>query len=129
MNSHESRSKTIFLNALEITDPAERSAFLDAQCAGDDALRSEVEALLLHHQQMGGFLNTGPVILAATIDSPELSTGRGTTIGPYKLLEKLGEGGMGVVYMAEQEQPVRRKVALKIVKPGMDTAQVVARFE
>jgi tetratricopeptide (TPR) repeat protein len=84
MNSHESRPKTIFLDALEITDSAERSAFLDAQCAGDDALRSEVEALLLHHQLMGGFLNTGPVMPAATIDSLELTAGR-ATVGPYKL--------------------------------------------
>src|SRR5208282_155475 len=78
--------------------------------------------------EAGSFLEApafGPV---PTVDQ-RLPEGPGTHIGPYKLLQKIGEGGMGVVYMAEQEEPVRRKVALKIIKPGMDTAQVIARFE
>jgi serine/threonine protein kinase len=66
---------------------------------------------------------------AATIDEPEITERPGTVIGPYKLLEQIGEGGFGVVFMAEQTQPMRRKVALKVLKPGMDTRQVVARFE
>ena len=66
---------------------------------------------------------------AATIDFPPIAERPGTQIGPYKLLEQIGEGGMGVVYMAVQKEPVRRKVALKIIKPGMDTREVIARFE
>ena len=69
------------------------------------------------------------VAVAATLDMPALSERPGQTIGRYKLLEEIGEGGMGVVYMAEQREPVRRKVALKIIKPGMDTREVIARFE
>ena len=75
------------------------------------------------------FLDSPPPSLAAAIDVPPVAERPGTTIGRYKLLEEIGEGGMGVVYMAEQQEPVRRKVALKIIKPGMDTREVVARFE
>src|SRR5262249_41361445 len=85
--------------------------------------------LLRAHQDAGSFLeppSAGPV---ATHDGPLVGEGPGKFIGPYKLLEQIGEGGFGFVFMAEQTQPVRRKVALKILKPGMDTRQVVARFE
>ena len=121
--------KSIFGRALEIESPAERSAFLSAACAADPALRAEVEGLLRALTGAGDFMK-GPALRGPiTTPYPPISEGPGTKIGPYKLLQQIGEGGMGVVYMAEQEQPVRRKVALKIIKPGMDSAQVVARFE
>src|SRR5262249_5520667 len=98
--------------------------FLERACAGDHALRLRVERLLLRHLEPGSLLDAQP----ATVDAPARER-PGTGIGPYKLLEQIGEGGFGVVYMAEQQRPVRRKVALKVLKPGMDSAQVVARFE
>jgi WD40 repeat protein/serine/threonine protein kinase len=122
----------LFLKAVEIASPREREAFLDQACAGDADLRAKVEALLRAGEQAGSFLEAPavavPAGLAATVDEPR-SEGPGTVIGPYKLLQPLGEGGFGVVYLAEQREPVRRQVALKILKPGMDTKQVVARFE
>src|SRR5262249_6492845 len=106
-------------------------AYLDRRCGSDDRLRAEVETLLRHQEQMGDYLERPALDPDATQDlAPRpLTEGPGTVIGPYKPLEQIGEGGMGVVYMAEQTQPVRRKVALKIIKPGMDTKQVIARFE
>src|SRR5438034_64171 len=121
--------KTLFTDALEIP-PAERAAFLDAACAGDADLRAGVEALLKAHADAEGFLEK-PIESPTTIMRETTShlEGPGTHIGPYKLLQQIGEGGMGVVYMAEQEAPFRRRVALKIIKPGMDSGQVIARFE
>ena len=112
------------------TSPEERAAFLDTACGGNVELRRRIEALLRAHDEAGGFLQENPAGSdpVATIDQPT-SEAPGTVIGPYKLLEQIGEGGFGVVFMAEQTQPVRRKIALKILKPGMDTRQVVARFE
>jgi serine/threonine protein kinase/WD40 repeat protein len=124
--------ESIFAAALEKTDPAQRAAFLAQACAGDDALRRQVEELLQAHEAPGSFLNKPaalPAVTAAFSPASTLREGPGTRIGPYKLLQQIGEGGMGVVYMAEQEEPVRRKLALKIIKPGMDSAQVIARFE
>ncbi len=115
----------IFHGALERSTASERAAFLSAACAGDEDLRRRAEALLASHEGNDSFLET-PLIQggqAAAIDA-----GPGTRIGPYKLLQQIGEGGMGVVFMAEQEEPVRRRVALKIIKLGMDTKQVIARF-
>ncbi len=107
--------------------PAERQAFLDNACGSDAALRAEAEAFLLAAERAGDFLNS-PTGDGAMVNGP-LCEGPGTTIGPYKLLQLIGEGGFGSVFMAEQEFPVRRKVALKIIKLGMDTRQVIARFE
>jgi serine/threonine protein kinase/tetratricopeptide (TPR) repeat protein len=125
--------KAIFWEALDCPSEAERRAYLDRACQGDVALRSRIEALLVAHQDVGGFLESpvGPPTAGAatTADLVPLSEGPGTVIGPYKLLEQIGEGGMGVVYMAEQARPVHRKVALKIIKPGMDSCQIIARFE
>jgi tetratricopeptide (TPR) repeat protein/serine/threonine protein kinase len=119
--SHSSgREKTIFLQALEIVAEADRAAYLDRACGKDRELRTMVEALLVAHHRRQPLLDM-------TADEP-LSP-LGTQIGPYKLLQQIGEGGMGVVYMAEQKQPVERRVALKIIKPGMDSGQVIARFE
>jgi WD40 repeat protein/serine/threonine protein kinase/tetratricopeptide (TPR) repeat protein len=123
MNEHE-----LFAAALEIDGPDERSAYLDRSCGGDDALRARVEALLRAHERAGSFLQAVPVAGAATLDAPKPLEGPGTVIGPYKLLQPIGEGGMGTVYMAEQTAPVRRLVALKVIKAGMDTRQVLARF-
>jgi serine/threonine protein kinase/WD40 repeat protein/gas vesicle protein len=121
---------SIFASAVERPSPEERAAFLDTACGSDAELRGRIEALLRAHDEAGGFLRDRPTARepVATIDQPA-GEGPGSVIGPYKLLEQIGEGGFGVVYMAEQTQPVRRKVALKVLKPGMDTRQVVARFE
>jgi serine/threonine protein kinase len=121
---------TIFLEALEKTNAAERAAYLDAVCGKDLAIRRRIEKLLVAHEAAGAFLEDDPA-LPPEMTGPEqpLAEGPGSVIGPYKLLQQIGEGGFGVVYMAEQSQPVRRLVALKIIKPGMDTAQVIARFE
>jgi serine/threonine protein kinase len=124
--------RAIFDRAAEIAYLPERAAFLDEACAGAPEVRQKVEALLAAHAAAGSFLESPPsgvvVDSSPTTDQPPIER-HGTQIGPYKLLQQIGEGGMGVVYMAEQEQPVRRRVALKIIKPGMDSRQVIARFE
>ena len=121
-------AKGVFFEALEQESAESLHSFLDSACAGDDELRARVEALLRAHQGAGRFLGGDsseptPTEIRPVTESP------GDTIGPYKLLQEIGEGGMGVVYMAEQKEPVKRRVALKIIKPGMDTRQVIARFE
>src|SRR5262245_32372507 len=119
---------SIFLEALEKDSPEARAAFLDQACAGNAELRAVVERLLLAHARADKVLPDhapwlpGPVVQTVTERV-------GIQIGPYKLLEQIGEGGFGVVFMAEQQQPVRRRVALKVIKPGMDTRQVIARIE
>jgi serine/threonine protein kinase/WD40 repeat protein len=119
----------IFFAALEKQTPVERKAYLDEACTGDAELRRCVERMLDAQPKIGGFLQPSAPAPSAAMDEPPLVEKPGTVIGPYKLLQELGEGGFGVVFMAEQQQPVRRKVALKIIKPGMDSKQVVARFE
>jgi len=123
---HDERS--IFLEAIERRSTAERAAYLEHACGGDPQLRAEVEALLEAHQQSGDLLDAADVGESATMTLPPLEH-PGTQIGPYKLLQQIGEGGMGVVFMAEQKEPLARRVALKIIKPGMDSRQVIARFE
>ncbi|HZU38253.1 MAG TPA: serine/threonine-protein kinase [Gemmataceae bacterium] len=120
--------KSIFGKALDICSPAERAAYLDAACGDNLALRQEIESLLRADQQARGFLEELVPLPAETMDAMIVER-PGTVIGPYKLMEQIGEGGMGLVFVAEQQQPVRRKVALKVIKPGMDTRQVIARFE
>jgi tetratricopeptide (TPR) repeat protein/serine/threonine protein kinase len=120
--------QTLFAEALERVDPQERAAFLDRACQGDPALRARIERLLVQHEHGGGFLESPPVPLTAAIDEPATER-RGTAIGPYKLLEPIGEGGMGTVWMAQQTEPVKRLVAVKLIKAGMDSKQVIARFE
>jgi serine/threonine protein kinase/Tfp pilus assembly protein PilF len=140
--------ETIFGEALRIASDADRATYLDGACGGDTELRSQVESLLIAHRKAGTFLE--PAAPAAPAAEPAQTLGLpafgdppprgvtsarsaaenvGTVVGAYKLLERLGEGGMGVVFMAEQLRPVRRRVAVKIIKPGMDSKQVVARFE
>lgn len=120
--------RELFEQALELEQSA-REAFLREQCAGDDLLRERLTRLLLADESAEAFLPPSPS--GTKLPFPELSVDEeaGTMIGPYKLLEKIGEGGWGVVYMAEQVEPVSRRVALKIVRQGMDTKQVIARFE
>jgi hypothetical protein len=120
--------EAIFHAALEIEAAEERAAYLNAACGDQAGLRRRVEALLRRCAEAEGPLDRPAVNVVATTEPP-LAEQPGTVIGPYKLLEQIGEGGMGLVFMAEQSQPVRRTVALKVVKPGMDTKQVVARFE
>jgi serine/threonine protein kinase len=117
----------IFLKAVEIPSREHRQAYLAAACP-DDALRGQVHALLEASARAGSFLEAPAPDLVVTADEP-LAERPGTVIGPYKLLEQIGEGGFGVVFLAEQQEPLRRKVALKVLKPGMGTRQVVARFE
>src|SRR5262245_55653892 len=119
---------SIFLRALEKSSPEARAAFLDQACTGNAELRDSVERLLRAHERADEVLDARAPGLPAT-SAPSVSEGPGLHIGPYKLLEQIGEGGFGVVFMAEQQHPVRRKVALKVLKPGMDTRQVIARFE
>src|SRR5262249_4695235 len=118
----------IFKAAVKL--PAEqRAAYLDQACGNNRALRQEVESLLRAHDAPGSFLG-GPVAgRGATEDYRPLTERPGTVIGPYKLMEQIGEGGFGLVFVAEQQHPVRRKVALKVIKPGMDSREVIARFE
>jgi len=124
------KERDIFLKALDKATPRERDAYLDGACGDDAALRAAVESLLQHHQE-DSFLENPALAPQKTIrlpDSPVVEA-VGSIIGRYKLLQQIGEGGMGVVYMAEQEEPVRRRVALKVIKLGMDTKSVIARFE
>ncbi|MGO9470499.1 MAG: WD40 repeat domain-containing serine/threonine-protein kinase [Isosphaeraceae bacterium] len=118
----------LFHQALALSLPEERAAYLERACAGNRALRESIEALLKANEGASGFLSRPAPGLAAGSGQP-VQEAPGTVIGRYKLLEQIGEGGMGVVYMAEQIEPVRRKVALKVIKPGMDTKQVIARFD
>jgi eukaryotic-like serine/threonine-protein kinase len=120
--------RSLFLAALEINDPVSRAAFLEKECAGDTAVRHRLEVLLRADANAGNFL-AKPAQQDVTVDEPPITERPGTVIGPYKLMEQIGEGGMGLVFVAEQQQPVRRKVALKIIKPGMDSRDVIARFE
>ncbi len=119
---------SIFCAAIELGSAADRASYLDQACGGDVKLRRRLEILLDAHFRAGSFLESPAPALNATINQP-ISAEPGMIIGPYKLLQQIGEGGMGVVYMAEQTEPVERRVALKIIKPGMDSRQVIARFE
>src|SRR5436305_8578759 len=130
MTTWNPRANELFLQALGLGSPGQRREYVAAAGAGDAALRAEVEALLEASARAGSFLESPapaphPV---ATADEP-VGEGPGTVIGPYKLMEQIGEGGFGLVFVAEQQHPVRRRVALKLIKPGMDSAQVIARFE
>jgi serine/threonine protein kinase len=117
-------AKAIFLDALDCTGPDDLKRFLDKACGSNAALRERVEELLDAHKQAGNFLRA-----RNASDNDPAAVRLGTLVGPYKLMESIGEGGMGLVFVAEQQHPVRRKVALKLIKPGMDSKQVIARFE
>jgi serine/threonine protein kinase/6-phosphogluconolactonase (cycloisomerase 2 family) len=124
MSTLPETAKQIFLEAVERIAPSDWPAFLDGACRTNPELRVQVEDLLKAHQQPDSLFDVPP-----TEDARRISVPLGECIGKYKLLQKIGEGGFGVVYMAEQTRPVRRNVALKIIKPGMDSKEVIARFE
>src|SRR5437763_13661862 len=127
--------RDIFVAALQKEDPAERQAYLDEACAGQPELRRQVEDLLRLHEGAGSFLEKPAAESPATgavQDAPEHTPSPeapGAIIGPYKLIEQIGEGGMGTVWMAQQTEPVKRLVAVKLIKADMDSRQVIARFE
>jgi serine/threonine protein kinase/tetratricopeptide (TPR) repeat protein len=133
--------EAIFNAARDLAIPASREAFLDRACGADHQMRGRLDALLKAESFADRFFAKDPLelteqcepqglsVTTSTLDESAHLEKPGTRIGRYKLLEKIGEGGCGVVYMAEQEEPVRRKVALKIIKAGMDSRQVIARFE
>src|SRR5579863_3990841 len=122
--------RDIFIEALQKAAGDERLDFLNSACGADRKLFTRVQELLAKHEKTGNFLlDSPPPGIGTAGDIPEITECAGTVIGPYKLLEQIGEGGFGIVYMAEQETPVRRQVALKIVKPGMDTRRVLGRFK
>ena len=128
MNAIENRVKAVFLEALEIGPPERWDDFLREACGDDAVLLHRVMVLLDAHRGADSLLD-GPDLAPTIPRASATADVAGTIIGPYKLMEQIGEGGMGVVYVAEQTQPVRRKVALKVIRPGMDSRQVVARFE
>src|SRR5262249_48316803 len=123
--------RDIFIAALQQDDPAQRQAYLDEACAGQPDLRMQVEHLLRLYEGAGSFLEkpaaTGPLQEAA--EQASSAEASGALIGPYKLLEQIGEGGMGTVWMAEQKEPIHRRVAVKVIKARMDSPQVLARFD
>jgi serine/threonine protein kinase/tetratricopeptide (TPR) repeat protein len=130
MTTEPPSEQSIFLEAIEIVSTEERAAYLDGVCGGDRRLRSEVESLLAAHDRLGGFRRLADQHNASETADARLQSGSaGAVIGAYKLLQPIGEGGMGAVYMAEQMHPVQRKVALKIIRAGMDSRHVIARFE
>jgi hypothetical protein len=144
MNEETNSVQSILVEALEIEDPQQRAAFLARACGSGSALHREVEDLIQAHTAAHEFLPDQPAVTgvrssllsaaeaAVPLDgTPDVRTAdnAGDRIGHYKLLEQIGEGGCGVVFMAEQTEPVQRRVALKVIKLGMDTKQVVARFE
>jgi serine/threonine protein kinase/WD40 repeat protein/tetratricopeptide (TPR) repeat protein len=119
----------IFWDAAQIAMAGERAAFLDSACDGDAGLRRRVEQLLEARARAESFLEQPAPALAATVAEPPVAERPGAAVGPFRLLEPMGEGGMGIVWLAQQTEPVKRLVALKLIKPGMDSAQVLARFE
>src|SRR5262245_54957141 len=136
MDDWNTRANAIFLEAIEKPSAAHLQTYLDAACGDDGDLRREVESLLQAHERAGAFLGSpapdSPTDLvdaaATTHDTPAAVDGT-LVAGRYRLLEPIGEGGMGTVWLAEQQEPVRRKVAVKLIKPGMDSQAVIARFE
>jgi len=122
-------AEKVFEGAIKLPIPQKRGAYVRGACCEDQALRQQVESLIQAHDEVGGFMPTDPGEAVITIPDRPLSEKEGTCIGRYKLLQRIGEGGMGIIYMAEQTEPVTRKVALKIIKLGLDTKSVIARFE
>src|SRR5262245_37199892 len=129
MTHNPGRAIEIFTEALEL--PSEgRMAFLDRVCAGDQGMRRRIESLLRSNDRAGAFLEEPPTAsIGEAREKVSAGEGPGDQVGRYRLLRQIGEGGCGIVFLAEQEMPVRRRVALKVVKPGMDTKSVIARFE
>ena len=130
MNSKHSNDLTLFNEALEIAAPEARAAYLDRACGDDAALRRKIDSLLAAYEKASDrFEDLDGNVPTLVSETPGDLEGPGSVIGRYKLLQQIGEGGCGVVYMAEQQEPVKRRVALKVIKPGMDTREVLGRFE
>jgi tetratricopeptide (TPR) repeat protein/serine/threonine protein kinase len=129
MTDLDKDAEAVFLAALDRAAGPERAAYVGGGCAGRPDLLRRVRELLAAHEGSRGPLDAPPAGPGATADVPRPAGPAGGVVGPYKLLERIGEGGMGTVWLAEQTEPVRRRVALKVIKPGMDSAQVIARFE
>ena len=129
MNQPQSEEETIFEAARHLGDPEKQAAYLDLACGGDGQLRQRIERLLGAGIRARNFFQNNNPVPRPSVAEPAIVDQVGAVIGRYKVLQQIGEGGCGVVYMAEQEEPVRRRVALKIIKLGMDTKSVIARFE
>lgn len=129
MSVNELNEEDIFNIARKIVVAELRSEYLDQVCGDNAALRERVIVLLEAQRDDADFLESPPVALAATVDIAPITEKPGTVIGKYKLMEEVGEGGFGKVFVAEQQEPIRRKVALKVIKPGMDSREIIARFE
>jgi eukaryotic-like serine/threonine-protein kinase len=128
MSTDAPKVRSMFLDAVENHSPQDWPAFMEQACAGDIQLAQRLKELLQAHAKPSALVDE--LVPQRPLTSTEfLGEKIGTFIGSYKLLEQIGEGGMGLVFVAEQTQPIRRKVALKVIKPGMDTRQVIARFE
>src|SRR3974377_1212654 len=125
------REEQIFQQALALTSAEAQDAYALGACGGDQNLLRRIRALLAAHQNAGAirFLSSRARTTEETLSAEPAGERPGTRVGHYKLLQEIGEGGCGVVYMAEQEEPLRRRVALKVIKLGMDTRQVIAGFE
>src|SRR5882724_3205493 len=126
------KPESILYAAIKKTTPAERAAYLDGACGTDQNLRQEIEALLQAHEGRGEFMAKPAVEHTAAFDPNNTTSFTHQAldqIGPYKLREKLGEGGMGTVYVADQKEPVQRRVAIKLIKGGSDSKSLLARFE
>src|SRR6266700_993311 len=128
MTANSGRDLELFTEAVQLPIE-ERVAFLDRACAEDEDLRHKIEAWLKSNDRAGAFLEQLPAVVGEGRTKAAVGEKPGDRVDRYKLLEQIGEGGCGVVFVAEQEKPVRRRVALKVVKPGMDTKSVIARFE
>src|SRR5262249_48939484 len=129
MAEHAKDAEAIFLAALDKATAQERAAYIEEACAEDAELLRRVREFLGCDQESQGPLDVPPPGLGGTVDVPPINERPGTVIGPYKLLQQIGEGGFGVVFMAEQQHPVRRKVALKVVKPRLASAPGIARLD
>src|SRR4029453_4769115 len=125
--AEQNLEQSIFLHAIGLALPADRAEYLDEACRGNQGMRADLDALLAAHDRLGDA--PAPRTAPTATETSTLPIESGTVIGPYKLLEQIGEGGMGTVWMAQQSEPVKRVVAVKLIKAGMDTSQVIARFE
>src|SRR5262245_16636051 len=128
MPENQPQVDEVFHEALDRAAGQDRARYLDGACGGDLELRRRVERLLRAASEAGNFLEAPAQDLSPTVDPPSVER-PGVVIGPHKLIEQVGEGGMGSVWMAQQQEPVRRLVAVKLIKAGMDSRQVIARFE
>ena len=135
MTNRQIDEEAIFHIARDLTDTAKRSEYLQQACGRDQELRERIQGLLNAHEKEQAFLKSNVELETTAAKAPTAAAKSGSIakpgeeIGRFKLLQQIGEGGFGVVFMAEQHKPIRRKVALKVIKPGMDTKGVVARFD